>query len=79
MKRDMDNMLRCALIPKEEVCKGLNQRILKQAEEEQEGMKRAFQKLSVAALLAVFIIGVSSVSVYAAWKYLTPDKVAEKM
>lgn len=80
MKYDMEELLRNALSPKKEPDYWLNQRIIKQAQEkERQDMSKNNRrmKLSAAALLAAAVIAVGSASAYAAWKYLTPDQVAE--
>lgn len=41
--------------------------------------ERKKKSLSVAAIIAALVLGMSSVTVYAAWKYLSPSDVAENI
>ncbi len=80
MKYDMDKLLRNALSPKEEPEDWLNQRIIRKIQEkESEHMSKKNRRLGIpaAAMLAVTILLAGSVSVYAAWRYLTPQQVAQ--
>ncbi|MCI8991557.1 MAG: hypothetical protein HFG80_02340 [Eubacterium sp.] len=78
--KTLDDMLKQALTPNEEPDFRLNQNILSKAEEERQlkSNVRKMKKFVPAILTAAIIFGVGSVSIYAARKYLMPDKVAEK-
>lgn len=77
MKRELDDILKHALTPKEEPDFWLNQKILNQAKEENQMKDKRIRRIP-AVLTAVFILGVGSITAVAAWKYLTPGEVAEK-
>lgn len=77
MKRELDDILKHALTPKEEPDFWLNQKILNQAKEEKQMKDKRIRRIP-AVLTAVFILGVGSITAVAAWKYLAPDEVAEK-
>lgn len=74
---DLDQLLRQALSPEEEPDYWLNQRILRKAKETEEMSRKHNKRIPAAALIAVLTLSVGSVTAVAAWKYLTPDKVAE--
>ncbi|MFG6383632.1 MAG: DUF4179 domain-containing protein [Lachnospiraceae bacterium] len=74
---DLDQLLRQALSPKEEPDYWLNQKILKKAKETEEMSKKYHKRLPVTALIAIIALSAGSFTAFAAWKYLTPDKVAE--
>lgn len=76
--KKLDEVLRQALIPANEPDFWLNQRILNRTGEKSGMEKKRYKKIAAAVLSAVLVMGVGSATVYAAWKYLTPDKVAEK-
>ena len=79
MDKKFDDALRHALAPIDEADRELNQKILNQAEEQSTMEKRMKRRLSAAAIIAVSVLSVSSVTVYAAWKYLPSSHVAENM
>ncbi len=82
----MTQLLQRALSPSEEPDFWLNQKIIRQMEEQrmaQEQQKEIVQKKEMrkrkrplAALVAVCVLAFGSLGVYAAWKYLTPGEVA---
>lgn len=74
---DLDQLLRQALSPKEDPDYWLNQKILKKAKETEEMSKKYHKRLPVTALIAIIALSAGSFTAFAAWKYLTPDKVAE--
>lgn len=74
---DMDPLLRQALSPKEEPSDQLNQRIIRKAKETEEMDKKYFKRIPATAMIAAAVLLVGSVSTVAAWRYLTPEKVAE--
>lgn len=78
MKKNLDNVLKHALTPTIEPDFWLNQKILNY-EKEQTSMKRKRKSMSVAVLVAAVVLCLSSVTVYAAWKYLSPAQVAGEM
>lgn len=80
MKRDLDDILKRALTPNDEPDFRLNRKLLNRAKEREHmtGKNRMAAKIPALALSAALVIGVGSGSVYAAWKYLTPDAVAEE-
>ncbi|MEY8392451.1 hypothetical protein AALA98_14000 [Lachnospiraceae bacterium 45-W7] len=80
MKYDMDQLLKSALFSKEKPDDSLNQKIIRKFEEKEiENMRKRNRKISIpaAAMLAATVLAAGSASTYAAWKYLTPDQVAE--
>ncbi len=79
MDKKFDDALRHALTPCEEANFWLNQKILNRAEEQRTMAERKKRKLSVATMIAILVLCVSSVTVYAAWVYLSPSDVAEEM
>ncbi len=74
MKKDLDNVLKHALTPTEEPDFWLNQKIMNGIKE-QASMKRSKKRVS-AVLVAAVVLCLSSVTVVAAWKYLSPADVA---
>ncbi len=78
-KADMDQLLKQALSPQEEPNRQLNQNILRQAKEREEMGKKYFGRIPATAMIAAAVLLAGSVTAVAAWKYLTPDKVAEVM
>lgn len=78
MKKNLDNVLKHALTPTIEPDFWLNQKILNY-EKEQTSMKGKRKSMSVAVLVAAVVLCLSSVTVYAAWKYLSPAQVAGEM
>jgi len=71
----LDNALRHALTPGDEADIRLNQKILNQAEEKRKMAERKNWRLT-AAIAAGLVLCISSVTVYAAWKYLPASDVA---
>ena len=76
MKNDLDMLLQQALSPKEEPGDRLNDNILIQAKE-REYMGNRRLKLSAGIVAAAMTLVFSTVGVYAAAKFFSPDKVAE--
>lgn len=77
MKKDIDNMLKQALTPTDEPNFWINQRILNHAKETVKMKNRRAKRIPAIILSAAIILSIGSITTYAAWKYLTPDKVAE--
>lgn len=74
---DMDQLLRQALSPYEEPDDRLNQKILNRAKETEDMSRRYHKRIPAVAMAAAAVLFVGSITTVAAWKYLTPDKVAE--
>lgn len=79
MKNDLDKIIAQALTPSDEPDFWLNQKILNQKKEQREMIKKNKRRIPAAVLTAVAVLGISTVTAYAALNYLTPDNVAEKM
>jgi len=77
MRRDYDELLKRALIPKEEPDFWLNQKILRQVREEKNMRQKTYKKISAVVMTAVLVLGVGSLTTFAAWKYLMPNEVAK--
>lgn len=75
MKCDMDQILQQALSPEQEPDRRLNRRILQRLEETE--MRKNKKRIPAAACVACATLLIGSMSVFAAWKYLSPDQVAE--
>ncbi len=75
MNDKLDNALRHALTPGDEADIRLNQKILNQAEEKRKMAERKNWRLT-AAIAGGLVLCISSVTVYAAWKYLPASDVA---
>ncbi len=76
MEKEFDELVRRALSPKDEPDFWLNQKILNRTKE-QKTMLKSKKKLSVAVLIAVLVLCLSSVTVYAAWRYLSASEVSQ--
>lgn len=79
MGKQLDELLRHALTPNDEPDFWLNQKIVNQAKEHRTMTRRKKTRLPAAAIVAVMVMCLSSVTVYAALKYLHPVEVVEKM
>lgn len=80
MKHDIDQLLKNALSSKEEPDYWLNQRIIQKIQEkESETMSEKNRRFRIpaAAMIAAAVIVAGSASAYAAWRYLTPEQVAQ--
>lgn len=81
MDDKLDKMLKHALTPTDEPDFWLNQNILNQAKEREameKGTGKKMRRIPAAALAAALVVGCGSVTAFAAWKYLTPQTVAEE-
>ena len=81
MDEKLDRLLKHALTPTDEPDERLNQNILNQVKERETMNKktiRTMRRIPAAAMAAVIVLGCGSVSAYAAWKYLSPQHVAEE-
>lgn len=79
MKRELDDILKYALKPTDEPEYRLNLRILNQVKEENRMKREKVRKIMTAVAASVLVVGLSSLTAVAAWKYLSADKVMEKM
>ena len=79
MGNQLDELLRHALTPEDEPDFWLNQKIINQVKEHREMTGRKKRRFPAAAVVAVMVMCLSSVTVYAALKYLNPTEVAEEM
>lgn len=76
----LDEVITSAFEIKEEPKVWLNQNIVRRAKGDNIFMKKSFFKtVPVVAALAVGVLGVGSISSYAAWKYLSTEQVAQKV
>ncbi len=79
MEKEFDEFLRHALSPKDEPDFWLNQKILNRVKEKRTMIGRKCRRVSVAAVVAVLVLCLGSVTVYAAWKYMSAADVAQNM
>ncbi len=79
MEKEFDEVLKHALSPKDEPDFWLNQRILNQVKEQRIMTRRKKRRVSVATMVAALVLCFSSVTVYAAWKYLSASDVAQNV
>lgn len=76
MEKELNELLRHALTPTDEPDFWLNQKILNQVKEQKGMVRKKKIRCSTATLIAVIVLCLSSVTAYAAWKYLSPAEVA---
>lgn len=79
MENKLDELLRHALTPEDEPTFWLNQKVLNQVKEQKKMLGRDKRRMPSVAAIAVLVLCLSSVTVYAAIKFLTPAEVAEEM
>lgn len=79
MEKQLDELLRHALTPEDEPTFWLNQKILNQVKEQKKMLGRNKRRMPSVAAIAVLVLCLSSMTVYAAIKFLTPTEVAEEM
>ena len=79
MEKELDELLRHALTPTQQPDFRLNRKILNQAKELRDMRKKAMRRLPAAVLTAALILGAGSLTAFAAWRYLTPEDVAQEM
>ena len=77
--KNLELLLQQALSPNEETSYWLNQNILKRAKEREHMGKTYKKRIPAAAMMAAAVLTVGSLTAVAAWKYLTPEKVAEEV
>lgn len=73
----LDEILKQALSPEEKPDDWLNQNILRRVKENKKMVKRTKHRIPAAAMVAALTLCLGSATAFAAWKYLTPDEVAE--
>ena len=71
MKKQLDELLKNALTPRDKPSFLLNQKILNQVKEQKEMVGKEKRRLSVATIVLAFVLCFGSVTVYGAWKYLS--------
>lgn len=82
MKNEMDKVLKSVLVPGMEPRAELNQKVLgliREKERMRKETKYVKRRFSVAALTVVLVFAFGSVTVMAAYHYLSPDKVAAEL
>lgn len=79
MNNQLDILLRHALTPEDEPSYELNREIINRVKEQKNMFRRNWKRFPAMAALAVLVMCISSVSVYAAIKYLASADVAEEM
>ncbi|MBQ3513514.1 MAG: hypothetical protein IJA32_06925 [Lachnospiraceae bacterium] len=72
-----NQILKQALSPEEKPNEWLNQNILRRAKENEKMTKRIKPRIPAAAMVAALTLCLGSATAFAAWKYLTPDEVAQ--
>lgn len=77
MKYELDQLLQQALSPNQEPSPWLNQKIIEKMKEN-EKMKRRKPRLSIGIAAVAATLMIASIGVFAGWKYLAPQKVAEE-
>ncbi len=78
MKNDLDELLRCVLVSKEKPGDILNRKIIVQIRERENMRRKKYHKIS-AAVLAAALVTASSITVFAAWQYLSAADVADEL
>ncbi len=78
MNHNMDNLIKAALAEKESPNPDLNRQILIKAKENNQMKKYTFKK-AIATAACIGLAALSSVSVYAAYRYLSPSQVADRI
>ncbi len=76
--KNIDSILKQALTPTDEPDFWLNQKILSMAKEAAP-MKKKNYKIAAVLTSTAIVLGIGSISIYAARKFLQPEHVAEKM
>lgn len=77
--KKLDDMLKQALSPKEEPFAGMNINIVSKLKEDKPMKKMNQKKFAAIAASSALVLGIGSISVYAAWKYLNPDQVIREI
>lgn len=81
MESRIDELLMRALAPTNDAEDWLNQKILRRVEEMQNMNEKQnyIKKISVAVMTAALVLGVTSLTAYASWRYLSAQEVAEEV
>ena len=79
MEKQLDELLRHALTPEDEPTFWLNKKVFNQVKEQKKMLGRNKRRVPSVAAIAVLVLCLSSVTVYAAIKFLTPAEVVEEM
>ena len=77
MKKQLDELLKCALTPMDEPSFWLNQKILNQVKEQNEMIGK--RRFSIATLVLAIILCFGSITAYGAWKYISSADVVNKL
>lgn len=77
--KELDQILQQALSPDEEPDYRLNQNILRRAKENENMDRKQKRRVPAVIMVTAFTLLIGSVTAVAAWRYMTPDKVAEVM
>ena len=77
--KDIDALLSKALHPEREPSPQLNLQIMQEAKEREYMKLFKKKKMPAAVLVTAMVLCFGSITVVAAWKYLSPDMVAEKI
>lgn len=77
MKSNIDEILKEAFILTEEPDRRLNEKIISQIREAEQMKRFKKRRIPAAALVVALIFVIGSISIYAAWRYLSPSQVAE--
>ena len=80
MESKLDELLKRALAPNEDAEYWLNQKIFIQMEEKQSmaRKKNTLRRIPAAMLTAAIVVGATSLTAYATWKYLSAQEATEK-
>ncbi len=78
MKNNMDQLLQQALSPKAEPDIRLNEKIMQTAKETRT-MRKKVKRFPAGIVAAALTLIIGSLGVFAGWKYLAPDQVAEEV
>lgn len=79
MENRLDDLLRHALTPEDVPNVWLNQKVINRVKEQKKMVGKSKKRFPAAAVVAVLVLCLSSVTVYAAIKYLSPAEVAEEV
>ena len=75
--KNIDDILKQALTPTEKPDFWVNQNILSKAKEAHQMKQKKLKTMAAAALSAALILGIGSLTIYAARKFLLPEHIAE--
>lgn len=77
--KDLEQVLKQALSPENKPDQRLNEAILNQYKEMEQMKKFNVRRIPAAAVIAAIGLSVGTMSVYGAWKFLTPAQVAQQL